>query len=156
MEICGLDCCRTCSKAERCGGCEACGGHPLGGDCVAAQTISAEGQEGFAALQETLLREINALGIPGLRAERLFLLNGDYVNLEDPLANGAKAKFLRENNVYLGAQVEREGSERCYGVVANRDFLLVCSYGCDGADPELLLFKKRERRAGEGNEAEEG
>ena len=23
------------------------------------------------------------------------------------------------------------------------DFILVCTYGCDGADPELLLYKKR-------------
>ena len=29
------------------------------------------------------------------------------------------------------------------GVLAGMDFLLICTYGRDGADPELLLYKKR-------------
>ena len=29
------------------------------------------------------------------------------------------------------------------GVLANVDFILVCTYGCEGSDPELLLYKKR-------------
>ena len=32
---------------------------------------------------------------------------------------------------------------RCFGVLANADFILVCTYGENGADPELLLYKKR-------------
>ena len=32
---------------------------------------------------------------------------------------------------------------RCFGVLANMDFILVCAYGEGGADPELLLYKKR-------------
>lgn len=143
MAICGMDCCKECGKLNECGGCEACGGHPFGGDCVAAQAILAGGFEGFAALKAKLIAEINALGIPGLQVDGLNLLNGDYVNLEYPLANGTTAKFLKDNDVYLGAQIERENSERCYGVVANEAFLLVCEYGCAGAEPELLLFKKR-------------
>lgn len=143
MALCGIDCCKECGRRNECGGCEACGGHPFGGDCVAAQTILAEGFEGFAALKAALIAEINALGIPGLQVNDLNLLNGCYVNLEYPLANGTTAKFLKDNDVYFGAQIERENNERCYGVVANREFLLACEYGCEGAEPELLLFKKR-------------
>ena len=32
---------------------------------------------------------------------------------------------------------------RCFGVVANMEFLLVCTYGEYGANPELLVYKKR-------------
>ena len=35
------------------------------------------------------------------------------------------------------------GSERCFGIVANMDFIMICTYEKDGADPELLLYKKR-------------
>ena len=35
------------------------------------------------------------------------------------------------------------GGERCFGVLANMDFILVCTYGKDGMDPELVLYKKR-------------
>jgi len=143
MTFCGLDCCKDCGKRKECGGCEACGGHPLGGSCIAAKTILAEGKEGFAALQETLLREINGLGISGLKTDRLNLLPGYYVNLEYPFANGTSVQFLNDGDIYLGTQVERENSERCYGVVADRDFILVCEYGCNGADPLLLLYRKR-------------
>ena len=143
MAICGIDCCRECGRLNECGGCEACGGRPFGGDCVAAQAILAEGFEGFAALKNALVAEINAFGIPGLRVDDLNLLNGDYVNLEYPLANGTTARFLKDNDVYVGTQVEREDGERCYGVVANRGFLLVCEYGCGGEDPALVLYRRR-------------
>lgn len=143
MAICGMDCCKECGKLNECGGCEACGGHPFGGDCVAAQAILAGGFEGFAALKNALIAEINALGLPGLKVDDLNLLNGYYVNLEYPLANGKTAQFLKDNDVYFGAQIEREGSERCYGVIANRDFLLACEYGCNGEAPELLLYRRR-------------
>ena len=143
MAICGADCCKECGRLTECGGCEACGGHPFGGDCVAAQAILAGGFEGFAALKAALIAEINALGIPGLQVDDLNLLNGDYVNLEYPLANGATAKFLKDSDIYFGTQVEQENSDRCYGVVANRDFLLVCEYGCNGENPELVCYRKR-------------
>ena len=145
MAICGIDCCKECGRLDECGGCERCGGHPFGGNCVAAETILAAGFEGFAALKSALLAEINALGVPGLRVDDLNLLNGYYVNLEYPLANGTTVKFLKDNDVYLGAQVEQENGDRCCGVVANKEFLLACEYGRDGAEPELLLYRRRQR-----------
>ena len=52
---------------------------------------------------------------------------------------GAEEMTLRE----LMNQIERTNSERCYGVVANEDFILVCEYGCNGADPEIVMYKHR-------------
>ena len=83
------------------------------------------------------------LSIPDLRITDLNLLNGFYVNLEYPLPNGQTAKFLRDENIYWGNQVERPDNERCYGLVADDDFVLVCEYGCNGTDPQIVLYKKR-------------
>ena len=97
----------------------------------------------FEALKRQLIDEINALSIPGMpRLERLNALVGSYVNLEYPLPGGQRAKFLDDRTTYLGNQLE-PGGERCFGVLANADFILVCTYGENGADPELLLYKKR-------------
>ncbi len=73
----------------------------------------------------------------------LNLLTGAYVNLEYPLSNGTTVKFLNDKDIYLGNQIERQDSERCYGVVANEDFILICEYGCKGSDPEIVLYKRR-------------
>ena len=35
------------------------------------------------------------------------------------------------------------GGERCFGVLANMDFILVCTYDENGENPELVLYKKR-------------
>ena len=97
----------------------------------------------FEALKKQLIDEINALGIEGMpKLEGLNALVGSYVNLAYPLPSGACVKFLNDQTTYLGNQLET-GEERCFGVLANVDFILVCTYGCEGADPELLLYKKR-------------
>jgi len=90
-----------------------------------------------------MIEEINALGISGLTVNDLNLLTGAYVNLEYPLSNGTTVKFLKEKDIYLGNQIERQDSERCYGVAADETFILVCEYGCNGADPEIVLYKRR-------------
>lgn len=137
MTYCGSDCCKECSRAAECGGCEKCAGHPFGGSCIA------ERNKNFAELKKELINEINALRIDELAIKELFLLNGAYVNLAYPLDNGTTVKFLNDNDVYLGNQVEKATSERCYGIVANEAFILVCEYGCDGADPKIVLYKRR-------------
>jgi hypothetical protein len=58
------------------------------------------------------------------------------------MPNGCAVKLLDDNATYLGNQFEIS-DERCIGILANADFLLVSSYGKDGAEPELLLYKKR-------------
>ena len=46
--------------------------------------------------------------------------------------------------MYLGNQVECQDKEgRCYGMIACVDFLLVCEYGENGTDPEIVLYKRR-------------
>ena len=146
--LCGLNCCTSCPRLADCGGCEACGGHPFGGECAAVTVAQTGGPEALAREKQTIIAELHALGIPGLRLTDLNLLNGGYVNLTYPLPGGGMARFLRGNDVYWGNQIEVPGSERCYGVVANAQFLLVCTYGCNGADPELVCYRKREGAEG--------
>lgn len=142
--LCGLNCCTSCPRLAACGGCEACGGHPFGGECTAALVTQTGGPEALEREKQAIIAELHALGIPGLRLTDLNLLNGGYVNLAYPLPGGGTARFLRDNDVYWGNQIEVPGNERCYGVVANAQFLLVCTYGCNGADPELVCYRKRE------------
>ena len=73
-------------------------------------------------------------------------MNGFYVNLEYPLPNGQSVKLLEDNKVYLGNQIEIQGSGRCYGIVADEKYLLVCEYGCGGADPQIVVYKRRQVR----------
>ena len=99
----------------------------------------------FEAFKQRLIGEINDLNIEGMpKVERLNALVGSHVNLTYPLPSGIGAKFLDDNTTYLGNQLEPEfGGDRCFGVLANMDFILVCTYGAEGKDPELLLYKKR-------------
>ena len=99
----------------------------------------------FDAFKQKLVEEINALGIEGMpKVEKLNALVGRYVNIEYRLPNGQGVKFLDDDKTYLGTQLDCEfGRERCFGVIADMDFLLVCTYGKDVADPELVLYKKR-------------
>ena len=104
-----------------------------------------KGDGAFEALKKELIEEINGLRIEGMpRLEKLNALVGGYVNLAYPLPGGTSVKFLDDGTTYLGNQLQSErDAERCFGVLANADFILICSYGKDGADPELLLYKKR-------------
>jgi transcriptional regulator with XRE-family HTH domain len=99
----------------------------------------------FEAFKQQLIEEINALQIEGMpKVEKLNALVGQYVNLAYRLPSGAEVKFLDDNTTYLGNQLESEfGGGRCFGVLANADFILICTYAEGGADPELLLYKKR-------------
>ena len=99
----------------------------------------------FEEFKQQLIDEFNALNIDGMpRVEKLYALVGGYVNLEYTLPNGERVKFLDDNATYLGCQLECElGGDRCFGILANMDFLLVCTYGENGADPELIIYKKR-------------
>ena len=107
------------------------------------EELSDHGQ--FEAFKEQLIGEINSLGIEGLpRVEKLYALGGKDVNLEYRLPGGAAVKFLDDHTTYLGNQLESEfGGDRCFGVLAGMDFILVSTYGKDGTDPELVLYKKR-------------
>ena len=141
--ICGIEC-SGCSFKDNCKGCLETDGHPFGGECIAAECYKSGGKDRFIAYQNRLTDEFNSLGIADMPViTTLFPLRGAYVNLEYPLANGEKIKLLDDTKIYLGCQVEKANSDRCYGLVADDDYLLVCEYGCNGADPEIILYRKR-------------
>ena len=101
------------------------------------------GKEKLEEFKAQLIGELNALlDIEGLpQVETLNVLPGEFVNLEYTLPNGEKVKFLDDRQTYLGSQLE--GETKCCGIVANMDFLLVCTYEENGENPELLIYKKR-------------
>lgn len=103
----------------------------------------AGGKEKFEEFKQQLIGEFKALlhieGLP--KVENLNVLSGEFINLEYTLPNGKKVKFLDDKQTYLGSQLEL--GERCVGIAANMDFLLVCSYEENGENPELLIYKKR-------------
>ncbi|MBQ8174891.1 MAG: helix-turn-helix domain-containing protein [Clostridia bacterium] len=103
------------------------------------------GAEKFEEFKTKLMEEINALGVEGMpRLDKLNALVGGYVNLEYRLPNGKIVKFLDDNATYLGNQLECEfGGERCFGIVANMDFILIATYEANGENPELVIYKKR-------------
>ena len=99
----------------------------------------------FEAFKAQLIGEINDLHIEGMPpVEKLNALVGRFVNLEYPLPGGGTARFLDDQTTYLGTQLESPfGGERCFGVLACMDFILISTYEKDGANPELVLYKKR-------------
>lgn len=99
----------------------------------------------FEAFKQKLADEINALQIEGMpKVEKLNALVGSYVNLPYRMPNGETVKLLDDSATYLGNQLPCEfGGNRCFGVLANMDFILVCTYENQGDNPELVLYKKR-------------
>lgn len=109
------------------------------------QYIKIGGIEKFDEFKKQLIDEFNVLleieGLP--KVEKLNVLSGSFINLEYRLPNGNKIKFLNDKNSYLGSQLELEGLDRCIGIAANMEFLLISSYEADGKNPELVVYKKR-------------
>lgn len=104
-----------------------------------------DGAGKFEEFKSKLIEEINALGVDGMpQVKKLNALVGGYVNLEYRLPNGKVVKFLNDNATYLGTQLECEfGGGRCFGIVANMEFILICTYETNGTNPELVIYKKR-------------
>ena len=103
------------------------------------------GEEKFNEFKQKMIGEINSLRIDGMpKVENLSVLSGKALNFEYELPNGQKVRFLDERAVYLGARLECIFDEsQCFGIVAAMDFLLVCTYGKGGAEPELRMYQKR-------------
>lgn len=150
--ICGLDC-TQCTLKDACKGCAATGGHPFRGGCVIASCCQNRGRGhcgdcsgGDCELKEALIAEFNALGIEDMaKVTDLNALKGSYINLEYTLPSGQAAKLLDDEKIYLGNQICKQDSDRCYGLAADEDHLLVCEYGDGGADAEIILFQKRRK-----------
>ncbi|MBQ8803156.1 MAG: helix-turn-helix domain-containing protein [Tyzzerella sp.] len=109
------------------------------------QYVALGDEETFNEFKMQLIDEFNALNIEGMpKVENLNALVGGFVNLEYKLPNGKSIKFLDDGVTYLGNQLECEfGGDRCFGIIANMDFLLVCTYEENGTNPELVIYKKR-------------
>ena len=102
-------------------------------------------EEKIDEFKQQLIAEFNALHIEGMpEVKELNVLVGGYVNLEYSLPNGKTVKFLDDGATYLGNQLECElGGNGCFGIVANMEFLHVCTYEENGENPELVIYKKR-------------
>lgn len=109
------------------------------------QYIKIGGIEKFDEFKKQLIEEFNVLlkneGLP--RVENINVLSGSFINLEYRLPNGNVVKFLDDKASYLGSQLEIDGLDRCIGIAANMEFLLICSYEENGQNPELIVYKKR-------------
>lgn len=144
--LCGI-CCDACPQKESCPGCVETNGRPYGHPCFIADYILKGGMEEYRAFCAKLIDEINALAIPGMeKVTTLYPLVGHFVNLAYPLPNGETAKFLKDDEVYLGAQVRNlfdESGKSCYGVIAREGFILLSEYEESGVNPTLLLFQNR-------------
>ena len=147
--ICGAECSK-CPFKEDCKGCAATEGKPFGGSCTVAECCKKRGLAACSEcpspcdLKSRLIDEFNSLGIADMKkVEDLNCLKGSYVNLEYPLPHGKAVKFLDDSRIYLGNQICKKDGNRCYGIVGCEDFLPVCEYGDLGADPRLILYKKR-------------
>ena len=150
---CGLDCAQ-CPAADSCPGCAATGGKPYGDTCVLGECCKVQGCEtpgscfsGTCVLKERLIEEFNGLRVPGMETVTdLNALPGSYINLEYTLESGQKIKFWKDGRVYLGNQIcKHDGSGRCFGLTADENWLLVCEYGDNGRDPEIVAYKRREK-----------
>lgn len=135
--LCGADC-AACQWNNTCPGCS-------DEKCFIAKHVKKNGKEAYDAFKQTLINEFNGLGVPGMpKINELYALVGNFVNLDYPLPGGQTTKFLDNNSMYLGNQVECEGKEsRCYGLLADEQFLLVSEYSENGADPEIVIYKRR-------------
>ena len=147
--ICGLDCSK-CDFNKNCGGCAATNGKPFGGKCIVAECCKKNNCGEFASkvcsLKKRIIAEFNALCIEDMEEVcDLYALVGLFINLEYTLPNGSKAKFWDDNRIYLGNQVGKKNSDRCYGLSADDHYIMVCEYGENGADAQIVVYKRREK-----------
>ena len=95
-------------------------------------------------IKQQLIDEVNALGIRDLpKINNLFILQGDFINQEYHI-NGNCIKVLNDKASYWGNQVEKPGcDDRCFGIACDEHYILVCEYGKNGTDAEIVMLKKR-------------
>lgn len=92
-------------------------------------------------MKKVFIKEVNALGIPGLHVDTLYVLQGSFIN-QPYNVNGNSVKLLDDNATYWGNQVIKD-ENRCYGIACCEQYILVSEYGKDGSDPEIVILKKR-------------
>ena len=137
--ICGV----YCGRCELCGSCNGCAetdGQPFGAECVVAACCK-KGEAELDAFREKLIVAFRSLGIEEMQqVSELYALKGSFINLEYSLPSGQKVKFWDDNKIYLGSQLHKKGSDRCYGIAADETYLLVSEYGDGGTDAEIVVW----------------
>ncbi len=92
---------------------------------------------------QRLIDAFNSLNIEGMPTlEKLYGHKGDFVNLECELPNGKKAKILDDSKMYYVAELHKENSERCFGLVTDKKQLAVFEYSGGGKDSKLIIWKR--------------
>lgn len=95
-------------------------------------------------MKEQLIKEFNELKIKDMETvTSLNELKGSFINLSYTLPSGQVIKLWDDDKIYLGNELCKKGSDRCYGLVADENYLLVCEYGNQGSDAEIIVFKQR-------------
>ncbi len=145
------------------------GGTCVVGLCCGQKSCKNHGQVfyGGCELMRRIVDEVNSLDIDGLdKIDSLNLLVGSDINIGFTLPSGQKVKFWDDNRVYFGTQVEKRQNRACgnnnsgctarqdscrtgdnagrryFGLVADEKYLLICEYGENGSDAEIILFMK--------------
>ncbi len=94
-------------------------------------------------MKEQLIIEFNKLEIPDMdEVKELYEGKGDFVNLDFTLPCGESVKLWDNSKIYYINQLEKKGSSRCYGLTADEKYLLVCEYGANGENAEIVVFKR--------------
>lgn len=94
-------------------------------------------------MKEQLIKEFNKLAITDMgEVKELHEGKGNFVNLDFPLPCGRTVKFWDNDKTYYINQLEKKDSTRCYGLTADETYLMVCEYGDNGADAEIVVFKR--------------
>ncbi|MDO4496956.1 MAG: zinc ribbon domain-containing protein [Bacteroidales bacterium] len=93
-------------------------------------------------MKKVFISEVNALGIPDLQVDNLFVLQGSFINQPYDI-NGNEVKLLDDNASYWGTQIQKTDG-RCYGIACDEKYILVSEYGPDGSDAKIILLKKRQ------------
>lgn len=92
-------------------------------------------------IQTKIINRLHSSGIEELKSVvSLNELDGYYINLECRWPNGAIGKILDDKKKYYGIQLERPGSDKCYGIAADENQIAVFTYGCGGSDAELVMW----------------
>lgn len=137
--ICRIDCTK-CEAFNTCNGCNE--GRPFGEECIVA-SYCRKGGNALFDFKKKLIKAFNSLNIPDMaEVTDLNALKGSFINLEYSLPNGQVIKLWDDNKIYLGNQLDKKGSERCYGIAADEKYLMVSEYGLYGSDAEIVIFKR--------------
>lgn len=140
QSICGIDCMK-CQLSSTCNGCAKSKGHPFGPECMVASCLK-KGEKALYDLKKNLMGEFNGLYIQDMEeVTELIALKGSFVNIEYTLPNGQKVRFWDDNRIYLGNQLNKKDSDRCYGIIADEKYLMVSEYSGYGADAEVIIYK---------------